>query len=52
MELNEAALELKRIEIIEKQIKHLQDEAKESYDYAYARDCNVSAERLIDKLKG
>ena len=31
MELNEAALELKRIEIIEKQIKHLQDEAKESY---------------------
>ena len=38
MELNEAALELKRIEIIEKQIKHLQDEAKESYDYDYARD--------------
>jgi len=51
MDINEAALDLKRIEIIQTQIEHLQNEAQESHDYCYAEICNDSAERLIDKLK-
>lgn len=56
MDINQAALELKKIEIIEKQIEHLQKEAArdrgsyEIYEDRYDIDCNSKAQELIKLL--
>ena len=53
MDLNEAALELKRMEIIEAQIEHLQSEAengRDQYAVNYAENCNEKAQELIKML--
>lgn len=47
MDINEAAIELKKLEIVQEQLKHLQDEAKNSPTIDYAEDCNARAQELI-----
>lgn len=51
MDINTAALRLKEIEIIEKQILHLQEEAVNSdlslKGFEYSKDCNNKAQELI-----
>jgi hypothetical protein len=49
MDINIAALELKRIEIIEDQIRHLRSEA-EYDDLEYSESCNSKAQELIKML--
>lgn len=52
LDLNKAALLLTQIQIIEKQIEHLQYEAKNgSSSVSYAESCNESAERLILEMR-
>lgn len=56
MDINEAALRLKKIEVIQGQIAHLQYEAKkesstELPDYDYCIDCNKKAQELCETLK-
>lgn len=51
MDINEAALRLKKIEIIEDQIKHLQAEARAADDIVYSEDCNAKAQELCQTLK-
>lgn len=46
MDINEAALELKKLEIIESQITHLQREAEAGL-VEYASECNKLAQELI-----
>lgn len=50
MDINEAALKLKKIEIIESQIKHLQEECKDTNNIAYAEDCNKKIQELLAQL--
>jgi len=50
MDINEAALRLKKIEIIEGQLKHLQREAANGGDYDYAEECNKKAQELCQTL--
>ena len=50
MDINEAALRLKSIEVFETQIKHLQNEARCSSSYEYAESCNDQAESLLTQL--
>lgn len=50
MDINEAALRLKKIEVIEGQIRHLQNEARNGSE-PYAEDCNAKAQQLCQTLK-
>lgn len=51
MDINEAALRLKKIEVIEDQIKHLQTEVRNSDNVQYCEDCNDKAQELCQTLK-
>lgn len=54
MDINEAALRLKKIEVIQDQIKHLQSEASNAISIEwedYAKDCNDKAQALCESLK-
>ncbi len=54
MDINEAALKLKKIEVIEMQIIHLRSEASGCLDRAwqeYAKDCNEKAQELCRMLE-
>lgn len=52
MDINVAALKLKQIEIIEGQIKHLQDESRLSSNISYAQDCHDRIQDLVDQMDG
>lgn len=51
MDLNEAALRLKKIEVIESQIEHLNREAALSDNVDYCTDCHEKAQELCKLLK-
>ncbi len=51
MDINEAAIKLKKIEVIQNQLAHLQHEAKSSSSYDYSDNCNEKAMELIEQLK-
>jgi len=56
MDINEAALRLKKIEVIQSQIAHLQSEASaaditDGVQMAYANNCNTLAHDLCLLLK-
>lgn len=50
LDLNEAELKLKKIEIIESQIKHLQREASQCGSVEYSEACHEKAQELIRML--
>ena len=50
MEINEAALRLKAIEVIEAQVKFLRDSAEDAGSYDYANRCNAEAKELLTTL--
>lgn len=50
MDINEAALRLKKIDVIERQIAHLQFEAANGSE-EYAEACNAKAQELFLTLK-
>lgn len=47
MDLNEAAIKIKELEVIQSQINHLQSEARKTIDVDYATDCNDNAQELL-----
>ena len=52
MDINEAALQLAKIQILKSQVEHLQREAKDTQNWeAYATDCNAKAQELIKMLE-
>lgn len=51
MDINEAALRLKKIEVIEAQIAHLRREAATATDTEYCDACNTKAQELCLMLK-
>jgi len=51
MDINEAALRLKKIEVIEGQIRHLQQEARDCDTTEYSDQCNEKAQALCLLLK-
>jgi hypothetical protein len=50
MDINMAALELKKIEIIERQISFLNGQAAGNVSEFYAEECNVKSQELVKLL--